>query len=117
MRITEHPEKGLSAQGLTGLRQVPAVTAACAMVDARLYRYLSGLSEDYIIGDFEDSDFCLRAAAAGRRNYAALDIELYHLERQSQARIGDARWRTNLTLYNCWLHHTRWAAQIEKMQR
>ena len=117
MRINEHPEKGLSAQGLTGLRQVPAVTAACAMVDARLYRELGGLSEDYIIGDFEDSDFCLRAAAAGRRNYVALDIELYHLERQSQARIGDARWRTNLTLYNCWLHHTRWAAQIEKMQR
>jgi GT2 family glycosyltransferase len=87
------------------------------MVEARLYRELGGLSEDYIIGDFEDSDLCLRAAAAGRRNYVALDVELYHLERQSQARIGDAQWRNNLTLYNCWLHDQRWAAQIEKLQR
>jgi glycosyltransferase involved in cell wall biosynthesis len=114
--INEHPDKGLSAHGLTGLRQVDAVTAACAMVDARLYRDLGGLSEDYIIGDFEDSDFCLRAAAAGRRNYVALDIELYHLERQSQARIGDSQWRSNLTLYNAWLHDQRWAADIEKLQ-
>jgi GT2 family glycosyltransferase len=113
--INEHPYKGQSAQGLTGVRQVDSVTAACAMVSAGLYRELGGLSEDYIIGDFEDSDFCLRAIAAGRRNYVALDIELYHLERQSLARIGDSQWRNNLTLYNCWLHDQRWAAHIGKI--
>jgi GT2 family glycosyltransferase len=78
---------------------------------------LGGLSEDYIIGDFEDSDFCLRAVAAGRSNSVSLDIELYHLERQSQARIGDDRWRTHLTLYNCWQHDRRWSAQLEKLER
>ena len=117
MWINEHPHKGQNAQGLTGVRQVDSVTAACAMVSASLYRELGGLSEDYIIGDFEDSDFCLRATAAGRRNYVTLDVELYHLERQSQARIGDSQWRANLTLYNCWLHDKRWAAQIGKIQR
>jgi GT2 family glycosyltransferase len=75
------------------------------------------LSEDYIIGDFEDSDFCLRAAAVGRPNWVALDIELYHLERQSQAHIGEAQWRTNLTLFNCWQHHQRWGAHLEKHTR
>ena len=87
------------------------------MIDAALYEAVGGLSEDYIIGDFEDSDFCLRAVAAGRRNWVALDIELYHLERQSQDRIGEALWRANLTLYNCWQHHQRWAAQLARGER
>ena len=115
--INDHPQKGQSALGLRGLRKADAVTAACVLVDAALYRELGGLSEDYIIGDFEDSDFCLRAAAAGRRNWISLDIELYHLERQSQVRIGDVHWRTNLTLYNCWQHNQRWAPQFERQKR
>ncbi len=115
--LNEHPHKGQSAKGLTGLQPAAAVTAACVLVDAALYRELGGLSEDYIIGDFEDSDFCLRAAAAGRRHWVALDVELYHLERQSQNRIGDSNWRTNLTLYNGWLHTKRWGAAIEKIAR
>jgi GT2 family glycosyltransferase len=114
--INYHPHKGQSPLGLGGVREVEAVTAACALVDADLYRKLGGLSEDYIIGDFEDSDLCLRAVMAGRRNRVALDIELYHLERQSQDRVGDAQWRTNLTVYNCWQHHQRWAALIGKSQ-
>jgi GT2 family glycosyltransferase len=90
------------------------VTAACALIDADLYRELGGFSEDYIVGDFEDSDLCLRAAVAGRRSRVALDVELYHLERQSQNRVGDAIWRANLTAYNCWLHNQRWGDFIEK---
>lgn len=115
MWTNHHPSKGQSPAGLNGVRQVPAVTAACTLIDAALYRDLGGFSEDFIIGDFEDSDLCLRADRAGRRNYIALDIELYHLERQSQNRVGDAEWRTNLTVYNCWLHNSRWADVIEKM--
>jgi GT2 family glycosyltransferase len=114
--INDHPQKGHSASGLTGVRTVDAVTAACMLVETALYRELGGLSEDYVIGDFEDSDFCLRAAAAGHRSRVALDVELYHLERQSQNLIGDAQWRANLTLYNCWQHNLRWAAQIEALQ-
>ncbi len=110
-----HPSKGQSPAGLTGVRQVVAVTAACALIETALYRELGGFSEDYIIGDFEDSDLCLRASLAGRRNYIALDIELYHLERQSQNRVGDAEWRTNITVYNCWLHNGHWEDLIEKM--
>jgi GT2 family glycosyltransferase len=112
--INDHPLKGQSPLGLSGVREVDAVTAACALIEATLYRELGGFSEDYIVGDFEDSDLCLRASSAGRRNHIALDIELYHLERQSQNRVGDAIWRTNLTAYNCWLHNSRWADLIER---
>lgn len=112
--INDHPQKGQRPAGLSGTRQVDAVTAACALLDAGLYRRLGGFSEDYIIGDFEDSDLCLRVLMAGRRNYVALDVELYHLERQSQEMIGDAVWRRNLTVYNCWLQNQRWSDVIEQ---
>lgn len=110
-----HPSKGLSPAGLSGVREVAAVTAACVLIDAALYRQLGGFSEDYIIGDFEDSDLCLRATLRGRRHYVALDVELYHLERQSQSRVGNAEWRTNITVYNCWLHNRRWTDLIERI--
>jgi GT2 family glycosyltransferase len=113
--INHHPLKGQSAMGLTGVRQVPAVTAACALIEAALYRELGGFCEDYIIGDFEDSDLCLRASLAGRLSYVALDVELYHLERQSQNQLGDVQFRTNVTVYNCLLHNRRWADLIERM--
>jgi len=112
--INDHPFKGQSPLGLSGVREVDAVTAACALIEASLYRELGGFSEDYIIGDFEDSDLCLRARSAGRPSYVALDVELYHLERQSQNRTGDGTWRINLTVYNCWLHNNRWAKLIEE---
>jgi GT2 family glycosyltransferase len=114
MWINDHPFKGQSSLGLSGVREVDAVSAACAIIEASLYRELGGFSEDYIIGDFEDSDLCLRARSAGRLSYVALDVELYHLERQSQNRTGDGAWRVNLTVYNCWLHNSRWSKLIEK---
>ena len=111
--INDHPWKGLNPSHLEGTCEVDAVTAACVLIETDLYRKLGGFSEDYVIGDFEDSDLCLRAQLAGRRNYVARDIELYHLERQSQNRIGDTRLRTNLTLYNCWVFNQRWSNVIE----
>jgi len=116
MWINYHPYKGQSGLGLTGFHAIDAVTAACIMIEADLYRTLGGLSEEYIVGDFEDSDLCLRALEAGRRNFLALDIELYHLERQSQNRVGDGLMRTNLSIYNCWRHTRRWSSFIENLR-
>jgi GT2 family glycosyltransferase len=93
-----------------------ALTAACLLIDAALYQEVGGLSEDYIIGDFEDSDLCLRLREVGRRNWLVPRVTLYHLERQSQAVAGNPTWRTNLTLYNCWVHHQRWNDTIERIE-
>ncbi len=113
--INDHPYKGQSPRGLDGVREAAAVTAACVLTSADLFRALGGFSEDYIIGDFEDSDLCLRLRSIGKRSFVALDVELYHLERQSQNRVGDDRWRSNLTLMNCWLHNSLWSETIEKL--
>jgi GT2 family glycosyltransferase len=68
---------------------------------------LGGFDEAYVIGDFEDSDLCLRIGQRGLACAVDPSVRLYHLERRSQ--VGAAqRWRMNMTLYNAWTHQTRW---------
>jgi len=97
-------------------RPVHAVTAACMFLSRSSFLEMGGLDEAYILGDFEDSDLCLRLLANGRQNYYAPSVELYHLERQSQSLVSTKPWKHNLTLYNCWLHHERWSSTIEALQ-
>ena len=108
--INEHLHKGQSAQGLTGVRKVEAATAACVAgghrAVPRARRPVRGLTSSAI--SRTRISVCARWPPAGATGWP-LDIELYHLERQSQDRIGEALWRANLTLYNCWQHHQRWA--------
>lgn len=107
------PFEGDEPAGLNGVLEVDSVSAACALIEAGLYRELGGLSEDYVAGGFSDSDLCLRAALAGRRNRVALDIELYELGHLTLNEPGDGVLRTHLALYDCWLHDRRWARVIE----
>ena len=92
-------------------RPVPAVTAACMMIERGLYRELDGLRSIYIQGDYEDSDLCLRLGQAGYDNWYRPEVALYHLEGRSYAtatRQANAR-------YNTWLHTSRWDQRIERL--
>lgn len=115
--LNNHPGKGLpaNAPARSAVVPVPAVTAACLMVDRNLYLGVGGLDESYILGDFEDSDFCLKLRRAGRQVYCSQSVELFHLERQSQGSIGSDSWRTGLTLYNAWVHTRRWDDSIRQL--
>ncbi len=55
---------------------------------------------DYAIGDFEDADLCLRAAALGLRCAVDMTVRAYHLERQSQ-NAAPGEWRRNLNAAEC----------------
>lgn len=112
--VNDHPHKGQPNRAASEPVEFLALTGACLLLRASLWRELGGLSEDYIIGDFEDSDLCLRILETGRRNWLVPAVELYHLERQSQDRIGSAEWRRNLSLYNCWMHTRRWDEAITR---
>jgi GT2 family glycosyltransferase len=114
--VNDHPLKGQPNSPATETIPCNALTGACLLLRTALFRDLGGLSEDYIIGDFEDSDLCLRLLQEGKQNYLVPSVELYHLERQSQNMIGTSDWRTNLTLYNCWLHDQRWDADITLLE-
>ena len=113
--LNRHPGKGLpNALFSDATRALPreAVTGACLLVTRARYRALGGLDEDYVLGDFEDSDFCLKARRAGMAIGLAPRAVLYHLERQSQSMVTRSRWKDDLTHYNCWTHSRRWHASI-----
>ena len=95
----------------SGLRRAVAITAACMVLRTAQARSLGGFDEAYAIGDFEDSDLCLKLRQLGLGCAVDMDTALYHLERQSQA--GSAQvWRMNLTLFNAWVHERRWGNLI-----
>lgn len=102
--INRHYDKGLPADTARALsaRPVPAVTGAAAMIDRRLFRRLGGLCEDYVIGDFEDSDLCLRVRTADHSIHYFSDPVLYHFERRSIVHNLDYR-DTVAAQYNGWL--------------
>jgi len=92
-------------------RDVPALTGALLGLSRADFLELGGLDTNFVIGDFEDSDLCLRLAKRGGRCRYVPTVALRHFERQS---IGaeKAGWRTGATLYNQALHEARWAATI-----
>ena len=104
-----HPRKGMKPSGGTALMRSPAITAACMMLRRDQARELGGFDEGYVIGDFEDSDLCMRLAERGLGCAVDPAVRLLHLERRSQSGAVQ-RWRMNMTLYNAWLHQERWFA-------
>lgn len=114
--FNDHPGKGQPNFRVSDVPyRVPALTGACLMVSRELYITCGGLSEDYILGDFEDSDFCLKILQKGYKNYCLPTVELYHLERQSQSLLGEPSWRQSLTLYNSWLYTQRWDTFLQEI--
>lgn len=116
--MNEHPGKGLVPEdALSGeLVEWPAVTGACLLGWRDELLGAGGFSEDYLIGDFEDSDLCLKMRAAGRKVGVCRDIALTHLERQSYGFQGAGEFRLRVTLFNAWLHQGRWGADIARLQ-
>jgi GT2 family glycosyltransferase len=96
-------------------RQVPAVTGAALAIRRSLFQRVGGVSEQYIIGDYEDSDLCLRVRAEGHSIVYVPEAELYHFERRSIS-LHAGYTRTHASLYNRLLHHERWNATIEALQ-
>lgn len=111
----QHTGKGLRYAGSGGMDYFVAITGACMMLKRDLANKLGGFDETYIVGDFEDSDLCLRIQEAGLRCGVDHDVVLYHLERKSQL-SGALNWRANLTAYNAWQHEKRWGKVIAHKQ-
>ena len=109
--FVDHVNKGRIPEADPGLRTCDAITGACMMMRRSLALELGGFDEQYIIGDFEDSDLCLKVRARGLTCAVAGDCQLYHLERKSQA-APSHRWRMNITLYNAWVHQRRWSGTL-----
>ena len=90
--LNEHPGAGLpAAEANDRLVRHPAVTAACMLLRRKIYEAVGGLDENFLIGDFEDSDICLKVREKGLEIAClTLPVTLIHLERQSFSGIGTA---------------------------
>jgi GT2 family glycosyltransferase len=113
--FNDHPFKGWPIK----LSPNSAEVAECQMVTAALvaikksdYDTLKGFDPMYILGDFEDSDMCLRLEKLGKKNVIRRDVEMYHLERQSQNLVPAGRWKHNITILNAVVFNQRWKEQL-----
>ena len=61
-------------------QQMSAVTAACLLVQRKIYKEVGGLNERDLRIAFNDVDFCLRVHARGYRNIFTPNAKLYHHE-------------------------------------
>lgn len=120
--LNEHPLKGVnigySHDQQAELLEVEAATAACLMLRTSLYRELNGLSSHYVVGDFEDSDLCLKIRQRGMPVAVDLAAVFYHLERQSVG-LGEKtdRIKAKIVTANALTHHQRWCSSIERLKR
>jgi len=117
--INRHPAKGMPANLVSQqeiCRPAEAVTGACLLLSRKNFVTMGGFDEAYILGDFEDSDLCLRARENGLAIQILDSISLCHLERQSQSLVSEDRWKEELTYYNCWYHTCKWDSTIKQLK-
>ncbi len=77
------------SRALFPVRQAPAVTGACVLIESALWRQLGGFDEGYVNGG-EDIDLCFRARAVGRINAVALrSVVRHHVSSSPGRKIRD----------------------------
>jgi GT2 family glycosyltransferase len=113
--VNHHPHMGMdpSLDPHTGLTLVPAVTGACLTLRRSDFDRVGGWDTGYLIGDFEDSDLCLKLRAQGLHIAYLPTAQLTHLERQSFKLLGEDEFRTRVVIYNAVRHQNRWRSMIE----
>jgi GT2 family glycosyltransferase len=109
--INHHPRMGLapSLDPHTHTTTVPAVTGACLVIERDTFDAAGAWDTGYLIGDFEDSDLCLKLRANGLRVAYVPRVQLTHLERQSFKLLGQDDFRQKVVVYNAVRHQSRWA--------
>lgn len=109
-----HPNMGLdpSLDPHTETTFVPAVTGACLTMRRRDFDTVDGWDTGYLIGDFEDSDLCLKLRSAGFDIAYCPYVQLTHLERQSFKLLGNDEFRTRVVIYNAARHQNKWGALL-----
>lgn len=113
--MNHHPFKGIPV-GLVSLADVfetSSTTGACMLMNTALYRELEGFDPMYVLGDFEDSDLCLKVIDHGLKIYVSGLTRLFHLERLSQDLVDSGDWKFKLTLANGVYQASKWRSLIQ----
>ena len=115
--INHHPRMGLAPalDPHTRTTAVPAITGACLVIERDTLEAAGAWDTGYLIGDFEDSDLCLRLRAHGLRVAHVPGVQLTHLERQSFKLLGQDEFRQKVVIYNAVRHQTRWSDALREL--
>jgi GT2 family glycosyltransferase len=115
--MNHHPYKGvpLSMLDKKGVSQVQLVTGACMLMRRALFEEVGGFDTLYVLGDFEDSDLCLKCIDKGFDIYVSHDVVMYHLERLSQDLVDSGDWKFKLTLANGVYQTNKWRELIDEV--
>jgi|GEM_PF-1488453 len=115
--VNHHPSMGLdpSLDPTENLSLMPAITGACLAMRRSEFDQIEGWDTGYLIGDFEDSDLCLKLRSAGFDIAYLPTVQLTHLERQSFKLLGQDDFRFRVVIYNAVRHQSRWQHLIEKL--
>lgn len=115
--MNHHPHKGVPVDLVdpAQLFEVPLVTGACMLLEKAMFDEIGGFDPMYILGDFEDSDLCLKVHNTGKKIYCSGHVRLYHLERLSQDLVDKGDWKFKLTLANGTYQKTKWGNLIEEL--
>lgn len=111
--LTLHPGKGfpVSWEGLSH-RPVQACTAALLLVSRKDFE-TKLFSNEYVIGDFEDSDLNMHLKSQGKQILIVETSGIYHLERQSIRNLGANTFRSHITLLNCKTFNYKWKDMLD----
>lgn len=116
--LNEHPHNGCSSSldPHEESAMVPVVTGACLCIRKSDFDAVGGWSSSYLLGDFEDSDLCMKLRQRGLKVLYAPHVQLTHLERQSFTFDDDIDFQKKLTVFNAVQHQGRWQAELVKYQ-
>jgi GT2 family glycosyltransferase len=108
--LNHHPKMGLDPilDPKKELTLVQAVTGACLAMRRSDFDEINGWDTEYLIGDFEDSDLCLKLRSKGMNIAYLPTVQLTHLERQSFKTLGSDDFRTKVVYYNAIRQQARW---------
>jgi GT2 family glycosyltransferase len=115
--MNHHPYKGVPIDlvPLDDVMATSSTTGACMLMKTALYRELEGFDPMYVLGDFEDSDLCLKVINHGLKIYVSGTTRLYHLERLSQDLVDSGDWKFKLTLANGVYQANKWRSLIQEV--
>jgi len=113
--INHHPHSGLDPQldPSKALTAMPSITGACLVMRRTDFDQVGQWDTGYLIGDFEDSDLCLKLKSVGLETAYLPTVQLTHLERQSFKLLGQDEFRLKVVIYNATRHQNRWPDLIQ----
>lgn len=95
-------------------RAVPAVSTECALVKAELFARAGQFSTDYITGEFDESDLCLKLHKLGAQSHLCATVSLdYFADSDQRAAAEDQACRR----MDAALHQTRWQPLIPEVMK